>query len=79
MNFAKFLRTPFLQNTSGRLLLYFTAKNFTNGVFILYHLFPPLQINHYSDSDESTSSDTSGNNERVTTDNVFHLISDEGN
>ena len=27
VNFAKFLRTPFLQNTSGRLLLYFVSLN----------------------------------------------------
>ena len=26
VNFAKFLRTPFLQNISGRLLLYFQEK-----------------------------------------------------
>ena len=26
VNFAKFLRTPFLQNTSGRLLLYFAQE-----------------------------------------------------
>ena len=26
LNFAKFLRTPFLQNTSGRLLLFFEKK-----------------------------------------------------
>ena len=27
MNFAKFLRTPFSQNTSGRLLLFFMKLN----------------------------------------------------
>ena len=31
MNFAKFIRTPFLQNTSGRLLL--TFKRLKNGKF----------------------------------------------
>ena len=33
VNFAKFLRTPFLQNTSGRLLLYFIVS-FKNGYLI---------------------------------------------
>ena len=32
MNFAKFIRTPFLQNTSGRLLL--TFKRLKNGRFV---------------------------------------------
>ena len=35
VNFVKFLRTPFLQNTSGRLLLYLHSFLFYNNNFIL--------------------------------------------
>ena len=39
VNFAKFLRTPFLQNTSGRLLLKQSAS------YILFR-FIPLKVKH---------------------------------
>ena len=35
MNFLKFLRTPFLQNTSGRLLLYFATKSYIFKTFLV--------------------------------------------
>ena len=40
MNFAKFLRTPFLQNTSGRLLLKFQRDN----IFALHCLINTWKI-----------------------------------
>ena len=47
MNFAKFLRTPFLQNTSGRLLLHFYEPQlfqvFVPWKFIKTQAFPCLQ------------------------------------
>ena len=36
VNFAKFSRTPFLQNTSGRLLLYVKYINCKNNVYNLF-------------------------------------------
>ena len=47
VNFAKFLGTPFLQNTSGRLILYIVAKN-VFWVHILSLFFPFLCSNHFT-------------------------------
>ena len=41
MNFVKFLRTPFLQNTSGQLLLNVTNKN---QLLFLLHLGSSLKM-----------------------------------
>ena len=49
VNFAKFLRTPFLQNTFGRLLLYIYLKSelFFKRVFIGTFLFRhPLKVDN---------------------------------
>ena len=43
MNFAKFLRTPFLQNTSGRLLLLYNYFSFVLNVFCRLHWQPNSQ------------------------------------
>ena len=47
VNFVKFLRTRFLQNTSGRLLLYVTLLTFKLVFSIFYFIVSPL---HYTSS-----------------------------
>ena len=46
MNFAKFLRTPFSQNTSGRLLLIFELI-FKSSKLLLKYLATILHVNFY--------------------------------
>ena len=58
---------------------FFSKELFTNELSILYYLFPPSQVNHYSDSEQSTINGSSSINERSNTRNVLHSISGNGN
>ena len=48
LNFAKFLRTPFLQNTSGRLLLFCQVTRFTDPNFSVVEMFHGCPILRWS-------------------------------
>ena len=47
-NIAKFLRTPFLQNTSGRLLLFFGIRVWDWPLLFLFVVWPSKNESHFS-------------------------------